>query len=714
MAVTSSAGKASIARASAKVKAAKGAGVGTTSKYTGPVTVEPKLPKGQIGPGGAARGDDFAENINTASQSYGKTAEQAFKENGSTANVVTGYSPTVFSNANKIERVIPLLDSKANALNLSGTSNTTFNNTGDGGDSFGGDDTAESFDEILGLSTEKKKKKKGEMGETGEVLDPYTAQQMTLLQSMQKNADAQAKQALNSIQSKFAQRQQDQQRATESGLASIRQALNLGGSSRYAPISSQGIISAAEQAGIRALSDLDAQEQEAIGEIKSAQQANDFQLLEKKLNLLENVRSEKAKATSKLQEEVRLKEMESSRDNALAGLVQQGVTDPVEILNYLNFDDAGNQIGDFTIAEVTGALKNLNDITGSKGIGGTGFKLENKAIGQLLGTGFTAPDIKAIQADLNAGGSIDEVLEGVEDPDMQNALKEAFGLKSDTNTNVTPGVGAKTPVEEAIIRTRMFSRVAPMLNKGAISDSDADRINGFINEMRDANMSEQEIYDSLAGLPPEVNTPYNAGFRDIIVANSETMEKQTGNMGRLGQQLSSGNYQGAMNTAENLAMAEAQKLDPDGYMGTATAQNYLKKAKKLNELLVGAEDVIGPIEGTFDSIKGKLKNKSNKGSEIAAAITQLVAEMRHDLSGTAVTQSETAFLDPLIPSNSDTIPNFKIKLKSLDEGTLGKLNSTRSMVSLPTITTEQVIDPKKRLQVYSNDIYLPANGVLDL
>jgi len=532
---------------------------------------------------------------------------------------------------------------------------------------------------------------------------------MSLLESMQKNADAQARQALSSIKNKFNQREAEQRASTESGINSIKQVLNLGGSSRYAPISSQGIVSAAEAAGIKALSALDAQEQQAIGEVKAAQAANDYQLLEKGLGILEEIESEKAKTTAKLQADMQASEEQAQADSAIADAISQGLTNPIEIFNAIK--EQGINV---PLSAITSSLKGLNELTGDAGIGGTGFKLENKAIGQLLGNGFTAPDIKGIQADLAAGASIDDILAGLQDTDMQDALKQAFGI-TEANTNVRPGLGAKTSTDEAFIRTRLFSKIAPILNKGALSDSDRQIIDARISEFRDAGLGEQEILDTIAGLPPEVNSPYNSTFRDLIVSNSDTMEKQSQSIGRLSQQLSAGNYSQAMNTVESLALNEAKKLDPDGFMGTNTAQNYIRKANDLSKAISDAESIIGPLEGTWETIKGKLgKSKSAKAADISAKIATLVAEMRNDLSGTAVTASEASFLEPLIPSLSDTMDNFEIKVKNLRENSLNQYNSTRSIVSLPTVTAEMVIDPKKRLQLYSNDIYLPANGTLDI
>lgn len=688
-----------------------------TKSYNGVSNATPKptvagTSTTKIGPGGSARGDDYAESFN-------QSGAKAFTEAGYSMNEATdavarasgGGAPTVMSNATKIERVVPLLNSRTSNLssfNLSAPDSgggASFTGSGDGS-SASGDDADTSFEEALGLTSDKKKKKKeGEI-----VYSPMEQQQFALIDQMRATQDKRLRKAITDTQNVMAERKRQQEDVNNKGINTIKQVLNLGGSSRYAPVSSSNLVTTAEAAGLKALAELDAIEQKTIAEIQEARDNLDYQTLEKKFDFLDGIRKEKAVAADELETATKEKELQTEKDNAISELISQGITDPIKMFQALN----ANGDSPVTLADITTSLKSLNELSGSMGIGGTGFKLENKAIGQLLGAGWTAPDIQAMQADLASGASIDDILEGVE-PDMRDAVKKAFGIDKVDATTVIPGKGAKTPLDEAIIRTRLFSKIAPILNKGALSDDDRALIDGRIAEFRDAGMGEQEILDTLAGLPPEVASPYNNKFRDIIVGNSDTMEKQNSNIGRLAQQLQSGNYTAAMNTVETLALNEAKKIDPDGFIGTATTQNYLKKGEELSKLVSDAEDIIGPIDGTWEQVKGRLgKSKNNKAAEISAKIAALVAQMRNDLSGTAVTSSEAAFLEPLIPSLSDNMANFGTKIKALNENALGQYNTIRSSVSLPEVTAEQVIDPKKRLILYSSDIYLPANGQFDL
>lgn len=52
--------------------------------------------------------------------------------------------------------------------------------------------------------------------------------------------------------------------------------------------------------------------------------------------------------------------IENSRRDVVTNLMQQGVTDPNQVLNYVNFDNKGNKVGDFTLEEVQSYMSGGN------------------------------------------------------------------------------------------------------------------------------------------------------------------------------------------------------------------------------------------------------------------------------------------------------------------------------------------------------------------
>ncbi len=149
------------------------------------------------------------------------------------------------------------------------------------------------------------------------------------------------------------------------------------GGSRYAGEVAKSIVSADVRAGLLALGDIASKEARALAEAQSASDEKRYALFEKKRQEVGKLREERSKVLGKIQEEalktkkqIEQKKIQSSRDGAIASIVAQGVTDPTQILGYLNYNDAGDLIGDFTAKEVSETLKaiapgkNLEKLTG--------------------------------------------------------------------------------------------------------------------------------------------------------------------------------------------------------------------------------------------------------------------------------------------------------------------------------------------------------------
>ncbi len=272
-----------------------------------------------------------------------------------------GKSPTVLTNAGIIEDKIPSLRNKTAQLPMLGEPQAT--------DGAPQEESDFSIDEVLGISKKDKKKdawdnlrerQDARANGTDGNDDPMFDQMMGLLDEQKKISDRKTKEDIFRIESSMKRLRADQMQANSSGLAGLRNALGRAGASRYAPGGAAGVMSAASTAGVRALADLNMQEQELISQARSAQESSDYQLLEKKLGLIDSVRKEKAATAAALEKDMREKTIQSSRDSAIANLYSQGVTDPAQIVDMLNFTENGEQVGDITLAEVGDALKILN------------------------------------------------------------------------------------------------------------------------------------------------------------------------------------------------------------------------------------------------------------------------------------------------------------------------------------------------------------------
>lgn len=251
--------------------------------------------------------------------------------------------PTIVSDVNIRENVIPNLKSRADSLTQTPISMVQPSSS----------DIAAS---LYGT------------GYQSESEDPLYNQQLKLIESMGANVDAQTRSYLSAIKSKFDARNAqlvDSQRQQTKG---IEQALLLGGnasapggSSRYAPISSSGIISAKQAFDMQTLADLQSEEEMLKQEVINARDEKKFKLMGEKLSLLESKRQEKIAQAKSINEALaeenklaRERQIQSERDMAIGGLLGQGITDPIEILNTLN-----QQGVSITAKEVADAVGNL-------------------------------------------------------------------------------------------------------------------------------------------------------------------------------------------------------------------------------------------------------------------------------------------------------------------------------------------------------------------
>ena len=518
--------------------------------------------------------------------------------------------------------------------------------------------------------------------------------QNKLLTEMMRNLDASTAASLSAVNQQASALRSKQERINKSAENATEQALLLGGSSRYS-VSSSGIAQAQKSYGLEQIAQIDAEERQAISKAEEAQRQGKYQIMGQALQIAETRRREKQAVAEKMLQQ-QTKELDraeqATRDNSIADLVGQGIDNPGDLLNMLNYDEAGNLIGDFTAQEIGDTLKLLTTTGKAKDLPADVETFNYLKDNGMLPVGITKLDpSQQYFAFVNANKLAESGKLG------QAGALYGGGTAAGTSGGNYVGKGAGNQTEEQVVRMRLFAKLSTILNKGALSDSDREVINNNIATLRAAGMSEQEIMSSLAGFPTDVKTPYNSDFVQLVAGNTDTNEQQQTLMAKVGQLLSSGNYTSALNTVEGQAMKKAKELDPDNYMGHATASNYLKNIDDVRSALAEG-GVTGFVPGGLQNVLGRIKGP--KTATLKANITNLVAQFRKDLLGSAVTESEKEFLSDLIPDISSS--NFIEQLNAFQNGVMNRYNSTRSSVSLPEVNVLQAIKPQERLKLYEN------------
>lgn len=197
----------------------------------------------------------------------------------------------------------------------------------------------------------------------------------TLLQKMSDSLDASTKQMIDSISQKYDLLKSQQTQVNAATEAGREKSLLVSGSSRYAPISSTGIIGDEQTAGIQKIAQLDAEENQLIAQANQAKTTGDQALLEKALTQAESVRADKQAAATKVSDALskqlndqQTQKTQAARDTAVANLFAAGTTDPTAILKALNTDPSGKDTGaNYTAAEVAATLKNIAQTNGLNG-----------------------------------------------------------------------------------------------------------------------------------------------------------------------------------------------------------------------------------------------------------------------------------------------------------------------------------------------------------
>lgn len=200
----------------------------------------------------------------------------------------------------------------------------------------------------------------------GETDDPETQQMNDLFASLKSSLDSSTKKQIDAIEQQHAVETQMQGDANARAGKARTAALLTGGASRYAPFSASGTSLAQTTFGLQQLQAIDARENAALASVEKAKNDGDQQLVDKALGYVQDIRKQKQEVAQKILdaqqqriEASQKQQVKASRDSAIQDLMAQGVTDPGQMLNFLNFDENGTPTGDFTAEEVKATMDAL-------------------------------------------------------------------------------------------------------------------------------------------------------------------------------------------------------------------------------------------------------------------------------------------------------------------------------------------------------------------
>lgn len=178
------------------------------------------------------------------------------------------------------------------------------------------------------------------------------------------------------------------------------------GRTRFASEVQTGILGDVERKALQAINALESERDQLIAQAKAAQGADDFAKLdrlmgdfrstnERRLTALINFNQEANKQLDTILEQRRAEEQafqeESdifAREANILNLVGQGITDPIQLFDSINFDEQGNKIGDVSLEEITDLLDQSVQESVGKSLSGV-----NREFFQAKEQGFIPEDM---------------------------------------------------------------------------------------------------------------------------------------------------------------------------------------------------------------------------------------------------------------------------------------------------------------------------------
>jgi hypothetical protein len=196
----------------------------------------------------------------------------------------------------------------------------------------------------------------------------------SILKGMMARTDADTANSIKSIKNKYDLLKNQQEKVNESKSAATQGALFRSGAAQGDAYAANTMAYQTQQ-NLEDLQSLDMEEEDAIISARAAQSANNFKLAELKYNEASAAKNRKLALTDKINENLiaanekaRADASKASIEASIADLYSQGITDPAQIQNYLNFYEDGRPTGGNV------PLKDVSDTVALlSGIGGTGI-----------------------------------------------------------------------------------------------------------------------------------------------------------------------------------------------------------------------------------------------------------------------------------------------------------------------------------------------------
>lgn len=439
-----------------------------------------------------------------------------------------------------------------------------------------------------------------------------------------------------------------------------------------------GILAEEERQGIMRITEIENQMRDAIRQAEKAAKDHNYSVFVKLTEKAQEKYDEKQKAFADLkktqEEQDKLVKEEANlvaNQSAVIEQIQAGTTNPVEI-----FAALGGTVPFDTIKELTDTMPSAEAEQFTLGR----YEIRYDSTGKVIARGM----------DSGGGGG---------DGSTDITGTSSFGAPvASVGAPTVAGLGstyAKSTPEAQMIIDDILNKIPAQLRN---TEKETALKMEQIRKQLAAGYSYQQIVDRLSGfsLQGEMadkslgNALYNAALGTDI------------DVGQLASLINRGAGEQAMTTVENKQLENVQAF----FAGVDKARSTVKQADVVLKLLSDPtfpKDALGAFDGRVFKVQrfaGLNDKQRAQVQQLESALQLLASPIRVEVAGTAATDAEMGKISAFQSDILDQPDTIKTQVEALRDAVVNFHNEARAQRGLPQVSRDQLIDNKKRVQLY--------------
>lgn len=435
-----------------------------------------------------------------------------------------------------------------------------------------------------------------------------------------------------------------------------------------------GILAEEERQGVSRIAAIESEMQSAIRNAEKAAKEHNYsvfvQLTQKaqekydqKLKAFEDLKKTQEEQDKKVKEEANT----VANQSAVIEQIQAGITSPVEIFTAL-----GGTVPFDVIKELTDTMPSSNTEQFTLGR----YDIRYDSTGRVIARGMAGGGGDVSLSIGSNGGYIPTGSGGTGKPVIS-------GLGT-TYANSSPQV--QFTIE------RIFNGLPTQL-KNNVAEHPLWK-NSILNYLKNG-YDEQQIKDELSGfaLFDKADKSLGYTFYNLSTGTDIAPEELAGLINR-------GDTDGAMALVENKKLEKVNSF----FANTDKARGTVKQADAVLSILNDPKfpkDALGAFDGrVFRLARQVTPQQQVKIQQLESALDLLNAPIRIEIVGTAGTASEMEKITGFQAEILDQPEIVKSKVQDLRDSVLRFHNEARSQRNLPQVSRDQLVDNKKRLELY--------------